>query len=338
MEKSLDLLTPQQRKALLEQCAKMSTGPVFSQMFGGPIAFTAYPALDEDTFQQLGLSEEQRNRLETIQESSSNEAQGLVATQQEMGKLAKEQRAAKKAANEVKAKQIAEALKAKNAELERKTNELGQRMREEIDAVLTPQQLTQLKEISARREAVSLLTNPFFVSHPEELKQSLGLTLSEEQQKELQRLNKEAFDVPTLSPEEDRRIREQTMKILTPPQRELVEQEAVRNAGRGVGGTTVTFSSGSVNMSLGTEAAPDGVDAKAGAGRAPAPDKASGAKPAAPAQGGAMLFKSGSGTMVISGTVSLTGTSSNEAAPSAGAVSAPAQQAPRAADVPAPSR
>ena len=197
-EKALAVLSPQQRQRLEFEANTETVS--FSRGRGGP-AFTPYIYLEWAGVQkETGLDDEQRSKLRTIS------AKYTPIALQELPKLRKE--AADPLTKSRKAKPVQEKLL-----------ELGKRMRVEIDAVLTPQQLATLKKITTDQYLSAVVTIPRILKE---------IDASQKQQDELRRLRDERGKMLALQTS-IREAGKKSLAVLTPQQRETFREEIDRH-------------------------------------------------------------------------------------------------------------
>ena len=197
-EKQWDILTPKQQAALPEVVKHQGpTSAVLS--IAWEIGFdldalaSGYPMLAEAPVRErLGLSAEQEKQLSAVMADAGAKKKKALAEAQERA-LGKTQRP--KAAPDLEAD-----------------------AKKQVEAILTPQQLTTLNEINFRRQVALALGYP-------EKRKTVGVTA--QQAADFQRLDKETHERLYRI---DREMRGQALETLTPRQREQLREEIDRRA------------------------------------------------------------------------------------------------------------
>jgi Spy/CpxP family protein refolding chaperone len=169
-------------------------GPQFGGGMGmmGMQGMSGLGLLSSDQVQrQLNLTEEQRKSLGEIGRKYMTQWRERMTSLQD---LSPEERPAKM------------------AELQKQAAKQAQDARKEAEAVLSPQQLDQLREITFRRFAQMALANPRLLDQVEATEEQKGQLrkLSEELQDKINKLQQETVDsaLKVLTPEQQKKLRD----------------------------------------------------------------------------------------------------------------------------------
>lgn len=221
-EKMMTVLSPQQRKQFLSEVACISVGPALSSGPDERVVFAAYPDLMKDDIRRrLDLSPQQRAELQAITAKYSEMASKELPkyTQRILGM---EARMSAGKGNEEQAE-------------ESKMIEMGKQMRAEIDAVLTPQQLSEFNNLAFEDRLVISLGIPLIQEK---------IDVNDQQQKEIRRLCAESFNQKMMRSSQSMcETGEKALQILNPQQ----HKKLVDNVLHGIAsfdGSMLTMSGG----------------------------------------------------------------------------------------------
>jgi beta-lactamase regulating signal transducer with metallopeptidase domain len=189
------------RSALLQFVSPMGT------------TLAVFPDLRDETVQkELGLTDEQKKRLQAVSNKLQTTAQGIVKDYESylstMQNPPLEQ-----------VKTVSAELQAKRAVCQKKLDELGKDIIQQVEAILTPAQMSTLKRRAMREKSFEAIAN---LKINPKMGESLGL--SQQQQEKLHELDKELR--ASLKSVTD--IGEKALKILTIPQQKKIEEEWTR--------------------------------------------------------------------------------------------------------------
>jgi hypothetical protein len=269
--KLLALLSPEQ----MEKMKKLVPDGLETAMYypaGGEISFSVYPLLERDDVRRgLGLSDQQQVAYKAISEKCSK-----LAAKELRRPLPTDNKGNPPPSGAVTiggGTTVTANGKAESDESDNRTVQMGDQMRKEIAALLTPEQLAAIKRITWEEHAAySLLL-------PKNLK-DLGVT--DEQKKEINRLNDEKWDTSGSIHKLAAELGEQSLNMLAPAQREqfkaMIDQR----------GYLVPAANPSTVLTLSGSAGYDSFQAAD-------PDAATGAG------GGKELTKFGAGTIIMAG-------------------------------------
>ena len=223
-DKSLAVLSDQQREKLIAKFAQVDiAGPEISinsgDYYGTTVlwtpanevekpykfsfsssigSFSVYPWLEEeDNRKEIGLFTEQQTKLQALSAKYQPELKNLFESFDKIQELSTDEQ------------------KTKQAELRRKLEEMGKAIRRQIEEVLTPGQLTALKDTVSRFRAFSALTipDPGIYAY---------VNVGQEQQDKLRQIRD---DRSKLFPQIISETGDKSLKVLTPQQIEMMKQE-----------------------------------------------------------------------------------------------------------------